>query len=140
MAEIIGIISGIIAVVQLTGKLTSISYGYIGGVKRASRDLGELLDELGSLSRVLISLQYYVDGNRGAPTTALQRLNDPDGPLKVCARELEELVLKLEPRDGWKGVVDGLKWPLKEKDTAQFISRIERHKSLFVFALTADQM
>jgi hypothetical protein len=32
-----------------------------------------------------------------------------------------------------------LKWPLMEKETTQAILQIERHKSLFNLALTADQ-
>lgn len=138
MAETLGIVASIIAVVQLTGKLTSISYGYIGGVKRAGKDLGELLRELGALSGVFIALQHYIDANpQSAP---LQRLNDPNGPLRECTKELEELILKLEPRDGWKGVADNLRWPLKEKDTSQYISRLERHKSLFILALQMDHV
>lgn len=138
MAEALGIAASIIAVLQLTGKLTSVGYGYIGGVRRAAKDLGELLQGLGSLSGVLLSLQNYVDANPGS--VALQKLGDPDGPLRGCAKELEELISKLTPRDGWKGKIDGLKWPLKEKEISQYVLRIERHKSLFIFALTADQM
>ncbi|KAI5841032.1 hypothetical protein DFP73DRAFT_132950 [Morchella snyderi] len=141
MAEVIGLVSGIIALIQLAGKLTSISYSYACGVKRASKDLGDLIDELGSLSKVLLSLRSHLERVKTTSSiSALRGLNDTDGPLKVCGRELEELISQVEPRNGWKGVVDSIKWPLKEKDTLQLISRIERHKSLIMFALTADQM
>lgn len=141
MAEIVGLVSGIVALIQLAGKLTSISYSYACGVKRASKDLGDLIDELGSLSKVLLSLRSHLERVKTTSSiSALQGLNDSDGPLKVCGRELEELISQVEPRNGWKGMVDSIKWPLKEKDTLQLISRIERHKSLIVFALAADQM
>ncbi|RPB14018.1 hypothetical protein P167DRAFT_572939 [Morchella conica CCBAS932] len=121
MAEIVGLVSGIVALIQLAGKLTSISYSYACGVKRASKDLGDLIDELGSLSKVLLSLRSHLERVKTTSSvSALQGLNDSDGPLK--------------------GMVDSIKWPLKEKDTLQLISRIERHKSLIVFALAADQM
>lgn len=138
MAEVLSVAASIIAVLQLTGTVASLGYGYIGGVKRASKDLGELLKELGSLTSVLITLKDYVDANPCSP--ALQKLGGQDGPIHGCFRELEILQTKLEPRDGFKGIVDNLKWPLKDTETAQFISRIERHKSLFMLALTVDQM
>jgi hypothetical protein len=141
MAEVIGLVSGIVALIQLAGKLTSISYSYACGVKRASKDLGDLIDELGSLSKVLLSLRSHLERVKTTSSiSALQGLNDADGPLKVCGRELEELISQVEPRNGWKGMVDSIKWPLKEKDTLQLISRIERHKGLIMFSLAADQM
>lgn len=42
MAEVLGITSGIIAVLHLAAKVTTLSNGYISAVKRASKDLIEL--------------------------------------------------------------------------------------------------
>lgn len=142
MAEI-GLAASIIAVIQLTGTVTSFSYGYISGVKRAPKDLGELLNELGSLSKVLVELQNLVDKPQGPgqpQLTTLQTLNSKDGPLEGIAAELKVLLAKLKPRKGFRKAIQNLKWPLKETETMQHIARIERHKNLFVFALTADQM
>lgn len=139
MAEVKGLATSIIAVIQLTGTVTTLGYGYIGGVKRASKDIGELLGELGSLSKVLINLQYCADAHPTQSTT-LNGLNETGGPLQKCSQELEELQAKLKPKKGWKGKIDSIKWPLSEKETMQFISRIERHKSLFMLALDTDQM
>lgn len=136
--EAIGLTASIIAVVQLAGKVTALGYGYIGGVKRASKDLQELARELSSLSLVLISLQKHMETNPQSAT--LQTLSAKDGPLDECISELTKLQSKLEPKDGFQGVISNLKWPLKEAETLQHISRIERQKSLFTFALTADHL
>lgn len=138
MAEAIGLAASLITLVQLAGQLTCVGYSYICAVKRAPNDLRELVDELHSLGKILTSLQDYADTN--PQSTTLQKLNEADGPIKGCFRELEGLKLRLGPRDGFKGFIAGLKWPLKGAETAQIISRIERHKSLFIFALAADQM
>lgn len=138
MTEVIGLAASLVALVQLAGQLTCVGYGYIGAVKRAPKDLRQLVDELHSLGKILISLQDYADTN--PQSTSLQKLNEIDGPIKGCINELNELKPKLEPKGGFRGFVAGLKWPLKETETTQIISRIERHKSLFIFALTADQM
>lgn len=102
MAKVVGLVAGIIALIKLTGKTTVAGYEYVGGVKRASKDIKNLLDELGSFSKVLVSLKTHIETN-GTKPTALRELNEPDGPIPKCARELEELLLALEPRKGWRG-------------------------------------
>lgn len=123
MAELVGFVSAIVGLIQLTGTLTSISYGYIGGVKHAPKDITRLVSELGLLGKVLISLKGYADENPSSK--ALERLNDEDGPLQACLMEFRELESKLQPSGGVKGVIDRLKWPLKESDTQACIQRIE---------------
>lgn len=59
--EALEIAASIIGVIQLAGKATSLSYGYIGGVKRASVDIQQLVDELIALSKALIALKEYMD-------------------------------------------------------------------------------
>lgn len=141
--EGVGAAATIIAIIQLTGKVTSLTYGYIGGVKRAPKDLKDLADELKSLENVLNVLKNYTQSN--PVSTALETLTDNDGPLLECAQELEKLRIKLEQKGGQglrqkvKSLMRGLMWPFDENETLQLISRIERHKSLFNLALTIDQ-
>lgn len=140
MADGLSFAASIIAIIQLTAKLTSLGYGYIGGVKRAPDDLRDLMSELISLRQVLTILQNYADANPQS-TSALHKLNDKNGgPLQGCALALQRLQLKMEPKDGLRGIWNSLKWPLEETETAQHISRIERHKTLFIFAVTTDHM
>lgn len=123
--ELVSLTANIIRSVQLSGGLTSISYGYITNVAQAPKVLQDLSDELISLGKVLGALMDYMNTTPYSP--ALQNLAGKDGPLERCARELQELDSKLE----LKGVLDRIKWPLKEKETMQHISQIERHKLLF---------
>lgn len=136
--EAVSFAASIIALIQLTGKLTTISYGYIGGVKRAPKDIADLMLELGSLAKELVALKDYSDKHPNS--IVLQRLALNDGPLRICHDELEVLQSKLEVESGLKGVLGSLKWPIKEKDMQHHISRIERQKSLIVFALTTDTL
>lgn len=138
MAEVLGIVGSIIAIIQLTGKVASLGYDYVYEVRWGSKDLGELLKELGSLTNVLITLKDYADAN--LQSLALQRLNDADGPIRGCTLDLKRLQAKLEPKTGYKRKIDRLTWPFKENEIAQHMLRIERHKSLFTLAITLDQM
>lgn len=138
MAEGLGVAASTIAVIQLTAKLISLSYDYIGAVNRAPEGLRELTHELVSLSHILITLQDYVGAN--PQSTAIQKLNDRNGPLRGCALELRSLQLALEPNVGLKGIMKNLRWPLKEAETMLHVSRIGRHKSLFSLALVMDNV
>lgn len=140
MAEALGLAANIFAVVDMAGKVAVLSYNYIGSAKRARKDLKELVDELHPSVQVPVTLQVYVEAN-GTQSTALGKLNYLSGPLKACAQELQELQLKLQPpRTGLWGVMDRLKWPLKEGETRGQIERLERHKALFTLAVSTDQM
>lgn len=140
MAEALGLTSSVIAVIQLTGLVASLSYGYIGAVRRAPQDLQRLVDELGPFGKALNTLRDVVE--RDPWSASLQQLLGDDGPLEKCRKQLSEMKAKLEhlSKDGFiRGVVGTLVWPLKESETSQYIARLERFKSLFTLALTADQ-
>lgn len=128
MADPLGMTASIIALIQLTGALSAFGHGYIGGLRRASADRRRLVAEFASLGLILTHLR-----DSGS---ALQGLA---GPLADCTRELEALAAKMRPpakdlRGFWKT----LKWPLEQADTLQAVERIERYKTLFHFAVTAD--
>lgn len=139
MAEALGIAASIIGIIQLTSQVGALSWGYIGGVRDASRNIHELLDGLSSFSKVLETVLEYTESNSEKPT-ALEKLGGEDGPLQKCAEELVRLRKKLEPKSGIKGMIKVLKWPLKADETSQYLSGIERYKSLFSLALSADNM
>lgn len=139
MADIIGLTASIIAVIQLTGALSTLTQGYISGVKRATSDRQKLVEELTSLGQVLEHLKVEITpaGCTGTieKTMMLQGL---EVPLRNCRTELQALVTKMQPVKGLRGAWRKLKWPLEEAETMQCIERVERYKTLFHFALTAD--
>ncbi|KAH0603796.1 uncharacterized protein H6S33_007455 [Morchella sextelata] len=141
MADPLSFVASILAITQLAAKLTCLGYGYVSAVKRAPDDLMDLMNELLALSRVLSILQVYADSSSNAADSALYQLNGANNsPLQVCSQALEKLLIRMEPKDGFKGFISNMKWPLEEKETTQHIARIERHKTLFMFALQADQI
>lgn len=131
MADPLSMTASIVAVIQLAGALSTFTNGYIGGFRRASSERRRLLDEFASLGQILQHLSSHNDANAGA----LQGLA---GPLESCRLELEAVAAKLRPRKGARGVWIKLKWPLEEAEMMQVIGRVERYKTLFHFALTAD--
>lgn len=131
MADPLGMTASIIALIQLTGALSTFGHGYIGGLRRASADRRRLVAEFASLGLILTHLRDHSDSG-----SALQGLA---GPLADCTRELEALAAKMRPpAKGLRGYWKTLKWPLEQADTLQAVERIERYKTLFHFAVTAD--
>lgn len=139
MAELLGLAASIVAVLQLAGQLTIWSYSYIGGVKEAPSTIQQLVDELQSLSGILVNLESCVNSNPGLP--ALQKLGGLSGRLQQCNRDLEALRLKIEIKpDKLQAKIGRLTWPLKEKEVMDYIARLERHKSHFALVLGADHL
>lgn len=134
MADPLGMAASIIALIQLTGALGTFSNGYIGSLRRASSDRRRLVEEFAALGLILQHLRERASANDDG---ALQGLA---GPLANCRQELEALAVKMAPRKkkGLRGVWMKLKWPLEEAETMQVVERMERYKTLFHFALTAD--
>lgn len=137
MAEGLGIAASIIAISQLTAKVTQ----YINGVKKAPDSQQKLLDELNSLIIVLSALQSYATANPDSAT--LCKLNDNDGPLRKRIEELKDLLSKmnrtLTKASTMRRMLKRLKWPLQEKDTSEFTARLGGLKSDFSLALNMDQ-
>lgn len=133
MADPLGMTASIIALIQLTGALGAFGHGYIGGLRRASADRRRLVAEFASLGLILTHLRDHSSSNGSGVLQGLA------GPIADCTRELEALAAKMRPpRKGLRGFWKTLKWPLEQADTLQAVERIERYKTLFHFAVTAD--
>lgn len=141
MADPLGVAASLIGVIGLVGKVISLGYRiyqHCDDVKQAPKDIQKLMNELHSLTPVLVALRDYAIQN--PKSVALQMLKNQNGPLRECERELQGLKEKLKSEKGWRGKMDMLTWPLKEKETERHISVIERQKNLFSLALTMDHM
>lgn len=141
MADPLGMTASIIAVIQLAGALGTLGQGYIGGVRRAPSDRRKLVEEFASLGQVLEHLKDQIAPTGTASAGIFSKSSAIQGlavPLQNCRLELETLAAKMQPRKGFRGAWSKLKWPLEEAETLQNIERIERYKTLFHFALTAD--
>lgn len=140
MAELVGLSASILGIIDLTAKVSVLCQGYISGVKRASQDMAQLRDELKFLSGVLGVLKDYIITNPPAGSSASAILVSEGGPIHGCAGLLGLLQDKLTPREGFKGMLDSLKWPLKEAETIKYVTQLERHKAIFTLAVSADNM
>jgi hypothetical protein len=125
------------AVIHLTGSVTSLSHDYVGSVHGARKEMMQLFAELGSLDAVLKMLQKVLERSDTAGDSTLGGLA---APLDECKALLGTLKVELTPGSGVRGATASLTWPLKMEETKKCLSRIERAKSVFILAMTSDQM
>lgn len=141
MAEPLGILASLIAVVQISSKVISICYAYRSGVKKAPRDLTRITSDVTSLRDIIEQLIRIVDEDSSSKNSRLhtiQTLNEPGGPLIRLQYELKTLEAKLKPASGWNAVGQALMWPLREGDVNNTLSFIERVKSTLSLSLLTD--
>lgn len=135
--EGLGAAASVIAVIQITTKVVSLSYGYIAGVKRAPGNLQTLVDELKSLTGILTGFQIHAQDPR---SIVLQQLDVPLQKYKLEMMKLHDKLELKQRKSGWWGAaLVRLQWPFGEAETLGFILEIERFKTSLILAMNIDQ-
>ena len=133
MSDPLSITASIAAVLQLTSAIAT----YLKAVYDAPQERISFLLEISGLESLLDALQKRVDqANSGDPwLTELQALG---ASISQFESHLKRLASKLEPVGGlnFKEVARRLKWKFNKTDVEDTLAKIERMKSLIIFALT----
>ena len=142
MAEALAFGASVIAVLQISSKVASLSYNYLHTAKDAAQHIASLRNELRDLENLLLAFQGLLD-NQGVSEDA-DDLASMASWLDECHIELEMLVGKLEQpltrRQRLKLVAEKLLWPLKEADTAKLLDLLSRKKSSMAVGLGIENL
>jgi len=130
--------ASLIAIMQLAQTVV----GYLNDVKDASKEQANIAMEISSVNTLLIPLKCRVEGvQSGDPWFAVvQKLGDKGGPLDQFESTLKQLKSKVDPVDGFKKAVRLLTWTFNKTEVKAMQSRIERVKTLAIFALANDTL
>lgn len=134
--EVVGSVSAIISVTELTAKVISAIYHYQQEARHASKQIKAVKRELQQLRDVLESLEDLAsdDENQSALFDHIAE------PLQACQVELQQLETALTSEKGrFKKVGEALKWPFKEKEVKECLHIIAGLRSVLHLALTAGQ-
>jgi hypothetical protein len=122
------------AATQLAGQakdIVSSMWNYYEAVKKAPKNSRELRQEMGVLADLLSSLEETV----GAPSAMGELPTSVSLAVNEFSDTLNELKARVaEPQT--KGVVKRLKWPFKQDENSNYLSKIERYKGMFTMALS----
>ncbi|KAF4631092.1 hypothetical protein G7Y89_g7033 [Cudoniella acicularis] len=136
--------ASVIAVVQISTQIFELCQEYYSEVKDARKDIQRLRNEVTSLQDVLTNVEDLAEDSGSANLSVLNLLNQQDGPLRQCQKDLVGLVAKLELGQGKNTMkrfgMRALKWPFSSKDVEKLLITIGRHKATFNLALSADHI
>lgn len=132
--------ASVIALVEMSAKVLSLTVEYSTQVKRAKEDIARFRLELEAFIKVLQSLQELAQNPEATKLVTLKSLTEP---IRQCKVDLEHMLEKLEPSKGRKVMsrygVRALSWPFESKELKNSIAVLERYKSNFSIALNTEQ-
>jgi Fungal N-terminal domain of STAND proteins len=138
--EGLGIATSVIAVIELSAKISSVCVQYSRAVKDATKDISRLQGELKSLQDVLEKVKPLLDGPNGSRLSASLPLSET---LKGCLSQLQTLQSRLSPSIPRKYIgqigLRALKWPFEIKEADKVVRQLERCKQSISLALQVDQ-
>ena len=132
--------ASVIAVIDMSAKITALCFQYSIAVKDAKNDTERIKKKVGAIKRVLESIKKLLDGPHRARLSTTYSLFKS---LKQCLLELQELEKELKPGNTRKTMsrfgVRALKWPFTSKQAERIISSMEGYEQTFTLALQVDQ-
>ena len=133
--------ASVIAVIDLSAKITSLCFYYSAAVKNAKKDIERLQRKVSDINDVFGQVKQLLDGRDKTLLSATHNLSDS---LKECLLELEELKTQLEPGKTRKSMsrfgVRALQWPFTSKQVEMHVVRLKSYEQTYTLALQADQM
>ena len=135
----IGLVETLVAIVQVSGKLTTLCLDYTSQVKDAPEDINRLLAEVRSLSAILQRLIDVAETDASMVSLpSLQRVESKGGILAICLADLTDLAGLLKKAASNSSKRQALLWSLKQEDVAKTIQKISQAKSTIQLALAKD--
>jgi hypothetical protein len=132
--------ASVIAVIDLSAKITALCFQYSIAVKDAKNDIERIQKKVGDIKHILESIKKLLDGPHKAQ---LSTTHGVFKSLKQCLQQLEQLKEQLEPGKTRKAMsrfgVRALKWPFTSKQIENTVSSLEGYERSFTLALQVDQ-
>jgi hypothetical protein len=138
--EGVGVAANIIAIVDLSLKISTLCLQYSKEVTSARADIARLNNQVEHLAGALRATQRLVESPSGASLSVSQALA---ASFRSCISDLEQAERKLDPspvrtvmrRYGLRA----LKWPFKSKEIDQLLASLQRHEKAILLGLQVDQ-
>jgi hypothetical protein len=146
MAEAVALGASIIAVIQISDRIISLTKQYIETVRSAPRDLHAIRIETSTLKAIFESLKFLHD-SENPPSDYVQSLDGQNGPVEGCRRSLSGLERLLGSgidttvqgkRRKIQATLNGLAWPLKEAKARKLLDEVLQYKTTISLALSSE--
>jgi hypothetical protein len=135
MDELSGAAS-VIAVIDLSAKITVLCSQYIAAVKDAKNEIECIEKKVGDIRHLVEGIKKLLDGPH---KSQLSTINGLFKSLEQCLQQLQQLKEQLEPEETCEGTsrfgVRALKWPFTSKQVKDTLSTLETYEQSFTQAL-----
>lgn len=132
--------ASVIAVIDISAKITSLCFQYSIAVKDAKKDIERLQRKVEDITSLVNKIKQLSVGPDKAQLSTIHGLSDS---LKGCLQRLKELKEQLEPGKGRKAMtrfgLRALRWPFTSKQVEKIVFELERYEQTFALALQVDQ-
>jgi hypothetical protein len=132
--------ASIIAVIDISAKITATCYQYFEAIKGAKDDIKRVQRKVGDIAHILEKLKQLLDSQDKTRLSSTHGLLDS---LNQCLRELGDIKVKLDPGKTRKTMrrigFRALKWPFTSKQVDKIVSNLEGYEQTFGLALQVDQ-
>ena len=133
--------ASVVAVIDISAKITSLCFQYSVAVKDAKRDIERLQRKVNDIEKILGEIKQLLDGRDKTMLSATRKLSDS---LEQCFQQLNKLKTQLEPGKTRKAMsrfgVRALKWPFTSEEVEKVVANLERYEQTYTLALQTDQM
>ena len=148
MAEVIALVSSVIAIIQIADRLITLCKSYIEAVNNAPSDLRVILIETSTVKAILQNLQFLISCNSDSLT--LNGLSGGQGPIEGCRKAIIKLERLFPPeyaisqggngsKRRWARVaLTDLAWPLKQNKARELLREMIEYKTSINLALTIE--
>jgi hypothetical protein len=133
MAEALGLAASVITVVDLFIKVGVLCSVYCAGLKTALGEARYILNEADKFTATLKDVERLLAGPNGAKIEASQSVHRG---VADCRLQLDDLAAKLEQGTKRKRIM----WPLKKKEVADIVMKLERCRAAISLDLQVNQM
>lgn len=128
----IGLVSSAVSVAELAGTALVKLYQFYLDSKTAASHAAELREEVG----LILSLLNAVIRNSQTPASSIHLL-ELVWAISGLQNILTEILQRVTP-ESTRGL-HKLTWPFKKDENERLLSKLERHKSVFILALNIEQ-
>ncbi|KAF9778546.1 hypothetical protein IL306_003655 [Fusarium sp. DS 682] len=140
MAEAVGLVASIIAIVELSAKVGKLCVQYSTAAGNARADIARLQSRLNDLNVCIEAAQRLVDDPNNPGLATSRSLIDS---LNGCRTELAEVQARLDPSGTRKAMrrfgIRALKWPFNSNEISAIVSSLEHYKQTITLCLQVDQ-
>ena len=147
MAEI-GVVSSVIAVIQISEQVISACKDYYKTAKGAKKTILEVITAVKDLKSTLDTIEFLLDTDCDTEDPRLPLLKSLDASFKACGAALKEVATQLgitfntdlKPDNFQVSFQKKATWPWREKDISKIHQTIEKYKTTFILAMNGETL